>query len=136
MATAANVLPIFAEPDGKASLTALSDAIRKTKFHERLTTGELAFELRCDPGTVKNAENGHNLLRFDIVARLLRKYPQHCAGVFQLWDPEPRVEPTIAQRLDTIERETAALKQEMRGIEADPKKLEGVTYPFREREEA
>lgn len=113
MATAANVLPIFQEPDGNLSLTALSDAIRKTKFHENLTAAELAFELRCDPSTVKNAEAKHNLLRFDIVARLLRKYPQHCDGVFQLWDPEPRDEPSIGERLDRIDRESAAIRKEL-----------------------
>jgi hypothetical protein len=81
MASLPNVLPIFDEPDGNISLTAIADAIRKTKYQERLTCAELAFHLRCDPSTVKNAENGSNLLRFDIVARLLRKYPQHCAGI-------------------------------------------------------
>lgn len=113
MASLPNVLPIFEEPDGNISLTAIADAIRKTKYQERLTCAELAFHLRCDPSTVKNAENGSNLLRFDIVARLLRKYPQHCAGIFQLWDPTPRDEPTSVERIDRIERELSALRKDV-----------------------
>ena len=113
MASLPNVLPIFAEPDGNISLTAIADAVRKTKYCERLTNGELAFELRVDASTIENAEAQRNLLKFDTVARLLRKYPQHCAAIFQLWDPSPTTEPTVAERLDRIERETSAIRKEI-----------------------
>lgn len=113
MASLPNVLPIFDEPDGNISLVAIADAIRKAKYEERLTCAELAFQLRCDPSTIKNAENRANLLRFDIVARLLRKYPQHCASIFQLWDPTPAEAPTISERLERIDRETSAIRKEL-----------------------
>jgi hypothetical protein len=113
MASLPNVLPIFPEPDGKCSAAAIATAIRKTKYAEGLTNAELAFELRCDASTVENAEAERNLLKFDTVARLLRKYPQHCACIRQLWELEPISEPTSAERLERIERECAALRKEL-----------------------
>jgi hypothetical protein len=108
MASAPNVLPLFAEPDGNNSAAAISDAIRKTKYHEGLTNAELAFHLRCDASTIENAENKRNLLRFDTAARLLRRYPQHCAGIRQLWDLGPAEPETpdqmIKRALDLIEK--------------------------------
>jgi transcriptional regulator with XRE-family HTH domain len=117
MATAPNVLPLFAEPDGNNSAAAISDAIRRTKYHEGLTNAELAFELRCDASTIENAENKRNLLRFDTAARLLRKYPQHCAGIRQLWELEPVEQPTILSRIDElgacVSRELTALRKQV-----------------------
>lgn len=108
MASQPNVLPLFAEPDGNNSAAAIADAIRKAKYHEGLTNADLAFQLRCDASTIENAENKRNLLRFDTAARLLRKYPQHCAGIRQLWDLEPAEDETpdamIKRALDLIER--------------------------------
>ena len=108
MASAPNVLPLFAEPDGNNSASAIADAIRKAKYHEGLTNADLAFQLRCDASTIENAENKRNLLRFDTAARLLRKYPQHCAGIRQLWELEPTEEEKpddmIKRALDLIER--------------------------------
>ena len=113
MASLPNVLPIFPEPDGNISLTVISDAIRKTKYIEGLTNAELGFELRCDASTIENAEAKRNLLKFDTVARLLRKYPQHCAGIRQLWELEPIEQPSVSDRLERIERETAAIRREV-----------------------
>jgi hypothetical protein len=99
MASVPNVLPIFPEPDGKCSAAAIATAIRKTKYSEGLTNAELAFELRCDASTVENAEAERNLLKFDTVARLLRKYPQHCACIRQLWELEPVEQLTAEEHL-------------------------------------
>jgi hypothetical protein len=111
MASLPNVLPIFPEPDGNISLTVIADAIRKTKCGEGFTNGELAFHLRCDASTIENAEAKRNLLKFDTVARLLRRYPQYCAGIRQLWELEPIEQPSVVDRLDRIERECAALRK-------------------------
>jgi ribosome-binding protein aMBF1 (putative translation factor) len=104
VASLPNVLPIFPEPDGNISLTVIADAIRKTKYQEGLTNGELAFHLRCDASTIENAEAKRNLLKFDTVARLLRRYPQHCAGIRQLWELEPVEEPTADDDLNEAQR--------------------------------
>jgi hypothetical protein len=49
------------------------------------------------PAQSKTQRRKRNLLKFDTVARLLRKYPQHCASIRQLWELEP-VEVHIAAR--------------------------------------
>jgi hypothetical protein len=114
MASAPNVLPIFPEADGNISLTVIADAIRKTKCHEQLTNAELAFHIRCDASTIENAEAKRNLLKFDTVARLLRKYPQHCAAIRQLWELEPVEESTAADDLVEAQRLIDRAQSKMR----------------------
>ena len=127
MASAPNVLPIFPEPDGNNSASAISDAIRRTKYHEGLSNGELAFHLRCDASTVENAEAKRNLMKFDTVARLLRKYPQHCACIRQLWEPETAAEETPdemivrAMRLIEQAQQQRAFDAKRRAEEAERK---------------
>lgn len=113
MASAPNVLPIFPEPDGNNSADAIADAIRKTKCGERFTNAELAFQLRCDASTIENAEAKRNLLKFDTVARLLRKYPQYCASIRQLWELEPVEAASPLERITRANREIAAATDEM-----------------------
>jgi hypothetical protein len=113
MASCPNVLPIFPEPDGKISLAAIAQAVRKTKYEERLTNGELAFQLRVDASTIENAEAERNLLKFDTVARLLRKYPQHCACIRQLWELEPIDHAGPVERIAEANRVIEAAVTEM-----------------------
>lgn len=113
MASSANVLPIFPEPDGNNSADAIADAIRKTKSGERLTNAELGFHIRCDASTVENAEAKRNLLKFDTVARLLRKYPQHCAAIRQLWELEPVEVESPLERIARANREITAATEEL-----------------------
>lgn len=128
MASAPNVLPIFPEPDGNISLTVIADAIRKTKYQEGLTNAELAFHVRVDASTIENAEAKRNLLKFDTVARLLRKYPQHCAAIRQLWELEPAAEESPDEMIDRAMRllEHAQQKRSFIGkrqFEEDERKL-------------
>lgn len=113
VASAPNVLPIFPEPDGNNSADAIADAIRKTKSGEGFTNGDLAFHLRCDASTVENAEAKRNLLKFDTVARLLRKYPKYCGAIRQLWEPAPAETPTPLERISLANQQIAAAMVEM-----------------------
>lgn len=106
-------MPIFPEPDGNNSAEAIADAIRKTKSSERLTNAELAFHLRCDASTIENAEAKRNLLKFDTVARLLRKYPRHCASIRQLWELEPAEVSSPLERIARANREITTATEEM-----------------------
>ena len=131
MATAPNVLPIFPEPDGNNSASAIADAIRKTKCGERFTNAELAFHLRCDASTIENAEAKRNLLKFDTVARLLRKYPQHCASIRQLWELEPvEVAPPL-ERIARASREITTATEEMQAVCEQAKKYEAAMAEMR-----
>jgi hypothetical protein len=89
MASAPNVLALFGEPDRKSSLIAIANAVRLTKYRERLTSAELAERLRCDPETIENAEYERNLIGFDKVARLLALFPDHCQDIRNLWEMQP-----------------------------------------------
>lgn len=110
MATAPNVLALFGEPDRKSSLIAVSDAIRLTKYAERLTSAELAERLRCDPETVENGENQRNLIGFDKIARLLALFPQHTQCIRNLWEMQPSEVLTRADRFERIRGDLAALE--------------------------
>lgn len=131
MASAPNVLPIFPEPDGNNSAAAIADAIRKTKCGERFTNAELAFHLRCDASTIENAEAQRNLLKFDTVARLLRKYPQHCAAIRQLWELEPVDTATPLERIVRANQEIAAAMAEMNAVREQAKKYEAAMAEMR-----
>ena len=131
MASAPNVLPIFPEPDGNNSASAIADAIRKTKCSERLTNAELAFHLRCDASTIENAEAKRNLLKFDTVARLLRKYPQHCASIRQLWELEPVAAVSPLERIDRANEEIAAAMVEMKAATEQAKRYEAAMAEMR-----
>lgn len=113
MASAAKVLALFGEPDRKSSLIAISNAVRLTKYAERLTSIDLAERLRCDPETIENAENERNLIGFDKVARLLALFPDHCQEIRNLWEMQPVDQPTRADRFDRIRGELAAIEKEM-----------------------
>lgn len=133
MASDPNVLPIFAEPDGKNSAAVIASALRKVKAGEELNNAQLAFELRCDPSTIENAEAERNLPRFDLVARLLRKYPQHCAGIRQLWEMEPVDQLNPIERIERAERELARARQDLTAtIEKRPEESTDIVFPFRD----
>jgi transcriptional regulator with XRE-family HTH domain len=136
MASNPNVLPIFAEPDGKNSAAVIASAIRKTKAGKELNNSELAFELRCDPSTIENIEAERNLPRFDLVARLLRKYPQYCAGIRQLWELDPVEQLSPIERIERAERELMRARQDLQAtIERRPELAGDIVFPFREGEQ-
>lgn len=109
MATAPNVLGLFGLPNRKSSLIAIANAVRDIEYKERLTLAEIAAELDVD--TVENAKAANNLLSFHTVARMLALWPQHCSEIRNLWEMQPVEVPTIEDRLDSIEREAAAIRR-------------------------
>lgn len=131
MASCPNVLPIFPEPDGNNSAAAIADAIRKTKCGESFTNAELAFHLRCDASTIENAEAKRNLLKFDTVARLLRKYPQHCAAIHQLWELEPVEAASPLERIEKANKEIASAMAELGAAIDQAKKYEAAMAEMR-----
>ena len=110
MATAAERLCLFGPPDRKASLTALSDAIFGIEYKERLTMAQIGAELDVDGETIENAKYQRNLLNFVTIARLLARWPDHCAGVRQLWEMQVHEPETTAEKRKRLIRELAALE--------------------------
>lgn len=113
MASAPNVFALFGGLPRKSCLIALSNAIRDVEYKERLTMAEIGAELDCEAETVENAKYERNLLGFDKVARLLARWPQHCAGIRQLWEMAAAEPETPLQKYRRIVRELDALEQEL-----------------------
>jgi hypothetical protein len=69
-----------------------------------------------DPETISRAERGETLISFDLIAQMAFIYGDCADPIRSLLDPTPTGEgPTLADRLDRIERETATIRKEMEG---------------------
>lgn len=111
MATAAERLCLYGPVDRKASLAAISDAIFSVEYKERLTMSQIGAELDVDGETIENAKYQRNLLNFVTIARLLGRWPEHCAVVRQLWEMQVREPETTAETRKRLLRELQALEE-------------------------
>jgi hypothetical protein len=112
VATAPERLCLYGPVDRKASLAALSNAIFSIEYKERLTMAQIGAELDVDGETIENAKYQRNLLNFVTIARLLGRWPEHCADVRQLWEMQiPHPETTTEKRRRLL-RELQALEEE------------------------
>jgi hypothetical protein len=113
MATAPERLGLYGPPDRKASLIAISNAIFTIEYQERLTMAQIGAEVDVDAETIENAKYQRNLLNFVTIARLLARWPDHCAEVRQLWEMLPREPETHREKIARLVRElTAAIEEE------------------------
>lgn len=113
MASSGNVFALFGALNRKCCLIAIGNSIRDVEYKERLTMAEIGAEIECSGETVENAKYERNLLEFDKIARLLARWPQHCAPIRNLWDMQPHEPETPAEKLNRLVRELAALGEEM-----------------------
>jgi hypothetical protein len=112
MATAPERLCLYGPPDRKASLIAISNAVFGIEYQERLTMAQIGAEVDVDAETIENAKYQRNLLNFVTIARLLARFPEHCAEIRQLWEMQPREPETIEEKRRRLIRELAALEGE------------------------
>lgn len=110
MATAPNVFALFGAINRKSALIALSNAVRAVEYKEALTMGQIGGEIDVDSETVENAKYQRNLLNFVAIARLLARWPEHCADVLNLWEMQPREPETTEEKRRRLIRELAALE--------------------------
>jgi hypothetical protein len=67
-----------------------------------------------DPETISRAERGETLMSFDLLVQLAYLYGDCADPLRALLEPAPAFEPTtLADRLDRIEREAAAIRKEL-----------------------
>lgn len=67
-----------------------------------------------DPETIGRAERGEHLMSFDLLVQLAYLYGDCADPLRALFEPAPAFEPTtLADRLDRIEREAAAIRKEL-----------------------
>ncbi len=109
--TGENVLGYLAAPDRESSLLAISLAILRVRANHRLSYKELAKMLGCSADTVEGAANEKSMLTFDSIARLGYFFPDEFEVVCELWGRGVQ-QLTVADRVERIERELAAIRRE------------------------
>lgn len=112
MASSAERLSLYGPPDRKTCLIAIANAIFEIERVTRWTMAQIGAELDVEGETVENGKYQRNLLRFDTVARMLARWPEHTAEIRQLWEMQLREpESPVAKRRRLI-RELAAMEED------------------------
>ena len=71
---------------------------------------QIGAEIDVEAETVENGKYQRTLLRFDTVARMLARWPQHTAEIRQLWEMNAREPESIPDKRKRLIRELAALE--------------------------
>jgi transcriptional regulator with XRE-family HTH domain len=104
---------LFGRVSNRDYRAAVAQTIRDLKAEKSLTNEQLAEKLGCSEGTVANAENENGNL--DPVTMLnlgaLFGGQQRISRILALINGSPDEPPTVADRLDRIEREAAAIRK-------------------------
>ena len=109
--TDGNVFGFLAAPGRECSLRAVSLALLKVRSIDGMTCEKIGKTLECSADTVRNASNEEGMLSFDCVARLCYFFPEETRPITQLWNRAVET-PTVADRLERIERELDAIRKE------------------------
>ena len=105
-----NVLGFLGAPDREITLHAVSLAVLKIRTSGH-TYKEIAKAIDVSPDTIEAAAAEKSLLSFDAVARLVYLFPAEARAICELMAP-PCEQPTVADRLERIERELDAIRRE------------------------
>lgn len=106
-----NVFGFLSAPERASSVRAISLALLKVRALPDMTCEKLGKALECSADTIRNASNEETMLSFDSVARLCYFWPDESAPIRALLIP-PSEAPTVADRLERIERELEAIRKE------------------------
>ena len=71
---------------------------------------QIGAEIDVEAETVENGKYQRTLLRFDTVARMLARWPQHTAEIRQLWEMNEPAPETKDEKRKRLIRELAALE--------------------------
>lgn len=102
----------FFAPDREICLHAISIALLRIRSLPGVTVQKLAKALDCSIDTVRAATNEENLMSFDHIAVMCHLFPEQCAPVIDILTGKPTAKPTMCERVERIERELAALRDE------------------------
>jgi len=109
--THGNVLSFLGAPDRQISLRAISLALLKIRALDGMTCEKLGKALECSADTIRTASNEESLLSFDHIARMCCFFPDQAGTIFELLARAPEA-PSVADRLERIERELEAIRRE------------------------
>lgn len=119
MASAPQICGLLPPPDRNDVVFAVAKSIGLIR-RRGFTAKDIARSLKQpngdppDPETISRAERGENLLSADLIFQLAYIYGECADPVRALLDQAPILEPTtLADRLDRIEREAAAIRKEL-----------------------
>jgi len=107
-----NILGLFADVRREDCLKAVSLALLRVRGAGE-TCEEIGRKLGCHADTVENASNEKSMLAFDSIARLCANYPDIAPLIEAVWRGGAAPAPTLAERLDRIEREAATIRREL-----------------------
>ena len=107
---AGNVLPIFSAPGRDDCLKAVARALLRIRSNG-WSCEAIGKALDCSADTVENASNEKSLLCFASLARLGFHFPEEFQLIETLWTCRVVEQPTVADRLDRIDRELDAIRK-------------------------
>ena len=111
MASRAEIPASLLAPDKEDCLLAISKAVLKLRSERNFSREKLAKALACGVDAINTASNEKNLLSFDSIALLCHHFPDEAAPIIAILTGGASQEPTVAERLDRIERDMAAVRK-------------------------
>jgi DNA-binding XRE family transcriptional regulator len=112
--TFVGVRSLFGRPSSRSYRIAVAQTIRDVKARHKLSNERLAELIGCSEQTVANAENECGDMQAVTLLSLGYAFGEEAiAPVRALYLCAPTEQPTIADRLDRIEREAAAIRREL-----------------------
>lgn len=71
---------------------------------------QIGAEIDVSAETIENGKYQRTLLKFDTVARMLARWPEHTSEIRQLWEMRVREPETATEKRKRLIRELAALE--------------------------
>lgn len=100
------------KPDRENCLHAVAIALLAIRSDYGLTAKQLAKIADCGPDAIYDATNEKHLISLDSAALLCDAFPDETASIRALFAGGIAPAPTVADRVDRIERELAAIRRE------------------------
>jgi DNA-binding XRE family transcriptional regulator len=108
------VRSLFGRPSSRSYRIAIAQVIRDVKARHKLSNERLGELIGCSEQTAANAENECGDLSPVTLLSIAYAFGEEAiAPVRSLYLCAPAEQPTIADRLDRIEREASAIRREM-----------------------
>lgn len=106
-----NVIGLFPPPSRDVALHAISRALLRIRCNG-WTCEALGGKIGVSKDTIENASNEKSMLSFESIALLAYHFPEEFTFIEALWNCRPTEQPTVADRLERIERELDAIRKE------------------------
>ena len=106
-----NVMSLIPPPSLEDCENCISRALLRLRYNG-VPRETLAKKLNCSLSTIDNASNCRTQLHFESVALLVYHFPEVLPLIEGLWSLRTIAAPTVNDRIERIERELAAIRQQ------------------------